>query len=949
MKHITYLILFLSTASLSWSQTGTLSGKVVDKATGEDMIGAILRIEGTSLGAATEFDGTFSIRNIPAGTYQVKCSFVSFTTKLIDGVVIKQGQTTELNISMEELVVEGKAVEIVDFKRTDTEASVLMEMKEAKGVLSGLSAAQIARSQDRDASEVARRIPGVTVVDNRFVVIRGLSERYNAVSLNNALAPSFESDVKSFAFDVIPSQLIDRFLIYKSPAPDLQGEFAGGAVNIFTKTIPDQDLMLSVDMATGIRQGTTFNDFNSNDAQSGTDFLGFDNGARQLPDNFPTNVRDVAEDPLALQALGRSLPNNWGYSTATASPDQRMNVLFGKKLKLAEGIIAGTTTVISYSNTKVAFTSRRMDYNTYDEIAKKSDTIFSYNDRIYQHQARLGIMHNWGFRFGRKHNIDFRNLINQTGLEENTFRTGVNYEEGSDRLEYAYRYNQRFIYSGQLNGKHEVFGSRGTVEWTTGFARTRRSDPDWRRLRYTLPFDAENPVFTAYIPFGAQPFYLGRLWIDMKESKVMGAASYEHKILETGTDTKGQATWFTLKGGMYWEQRDRTFGIRNIGYAAASAFTYSNTAITEAPVDQILQSSNINTTTGLKLDEDTKPADSYRAANTLVAGYAMLNLPYKKWNLTGGVRLEQNKQTLNSFTIQGQPLGVVQDSLMVLPSINLSYNFSEKMLVRAAYGKTVNRPEFRELAPYFFYDFVFNSIYSGNDTLKFSTIDNFDLRWEWYPTATEFVSAGLFYKNFVNPIEMYFAPGGGGGGTRTFIPGNAASAISYGVEVDVRKSMANVFKNKVLQRFSLVANASLIKSDIQLSDRNQDSQVQNTRPMMGQSPYVVNGGLYYQDDNHQLEASVLYNVVGPRIVIVGIPGIPEVYEMQRNLLDLSVTKGFGKSFSIRLGVQDLLNQETILLQDANGDGKLNKQNDQRMQSFRRGAYYTLTLRYRFSK
>jgi TonB-dependent receptor len=327
----------------------------------------------------------------------------------------------------------------------------------------------------------------------------------------------------------------------------------------------------------------------------------------------------------------------------------------------------------------------------------------------------------------------------------------------------------------------------------------------------------------------------------------------------------------------------------------------------------------------------------------------MFNLPLKKWNFTGGLRAEQNRQTLSSFTIQGEPLDIIQDTLLLLPSANLSYNISEKSLVRAAFGKTVNRPEFREMAPYYFYDFVFNSIYSGNSTIKFATVNNYDLRWEFYPRPTELISAGVFYKQFRNPIEMYFLTGAGGGGTRSFIPGNADVATSYGLEVDIRKSLAEVAKSDFLNKLSIVANFSLIKSEVKLAEAGENTGVLNNRPMMGQSPYVVNFGLYYQNDELGLNASAMYNVVGPRIIIVGIPGIPEVFEMPRNLVDLSVTKSIGESWSVRAGVQDLLNQKFNLLQDANGDGKLNTANDQSMQSYRRGAYYSLSIRYQFKK
>ncbi len=952
MRHFLSL-LFSVLAIVSYSQTGQINGKVIDEKSGEELFGAVVQLEGLFIGANTDGFGDYSIKNITPGIYTVECKMTSYHTKKITGVEVKADGLVSLNISLQDITMEIAELEIVAYRDMDTEASVLLELKEAKGVVSGVGSTQIQKSPDRDASEVARRIPGVTIIDNRFVMVRGLTERYNAVMINNALAPSFESDVRSFSFDVIPSSSIERFLIYKSPSPDLPGEFAGGAINVFTKSFPDEEFFLGFDAGIGFRHGTTGKNFMTNVASS-TDWLGYDDGMRQLPSDFPENVRDIT-DPVKLQALGRSLPNNWDNEIVKAPIDGRYAVNFGKKFKLNDKLILGNVTNINYSNTNLNYDSYRKDYNTFDAATSESDTIFSYADNISQKQAKLGVMMNWGLKIGKRHSIEFRNFLNQTGTQENTLRTGTNFEEGSLRKEYAYRYNQRTIFSSQLSGGHEVFGKLGKINWTVSHSLTRRSDPDWRRIRYTLPLDGSFDQYQAYIPFSAQPFYLGRLFINLNEDVWMTGGSYEHK-LKLMKEDKDNELWWTVKGGFYLEDKQRTFGVRNLGYSGSSFSTYSNQDLVTAEVGDILATENINYTNGFKLDEDTKGSDSYTASNSLTAGYLMTSIPYKNFILTGGVRVEHNKQQLNSTTIQNKPLEVIQDSTLILPSANISYNFNEKSLIRAAFGKTVNRPEFRELAPYYFFDFIFNSIYSGNDSLQFATVMNYDVRYERYARPGEFFSVGAFYKDFTNPIEMYFAPGVGSGGTRSFVPGNAPSAISYGVELDLRKSLSGVTSSTLVDKFSVVANASLIKSIIKLDsstssgeDGNINSDVKAERPMMGQSPYVFNGGIYFQDDSLDLGFSVLYNVVGPRIVIVGIPGVPEVYEMQRHTIDMSVSKGITKNWSVKLGVQDILNQDTLLLQDANADGKLNKETDQVMQSFNRGTYFTLTLKYRFTK
>jgi len=422
-------------------------------------------------------------------------------------------------------------------------------------------------------------------------------------------------------------------------------------------------------------------------------------------------------------------------------------------------------------------------------------------------------------------------------------------------------------------------------------------------------------------------------------------ASYEHKIWKTSLESDKNEKWITVKGGTYIEIKDRTFSSRNLGYRMANVMNFDY-SIAYQGLEDILNPENLNNSNGLILDEDTRGADKYEAHNRLFAYYLMTNIPYKKWNLSMGVRRENNRQWLNSADITGQPLTSELDSNLWLPSFNLSYDLSNKTLLRLAYGKTVNRPEFRELAPFSFYDFENNFINSGNPQLLFSTIDNIDFRWEHYPNKTEIISAALFYKQFKNPIEQYFVPGVGSGGTRSFMPGNALSATSYGAEIDIRKSLAQL-RNSFLQNLVIVGNASYIISNIELSQQGIETGLNANRLMLGQSPYIVNAGIYYDNDSTGWQFSALYNVIGPRIAIVGIPGIPEVYEMPRNIIDLSVTKQLDNGLSVRIGVQDILNQSFYLLQDANNDQVFSKENDQVMQQFKRGAYFTFGVQYKF--
>ena len=925
---LTFAFSFLCLAA---AQGAVIKGKVIDAETGKSLYGAIVRVDGKQIGAVTEFDGSFEFKYASDEPFVVVASMVSY--KPWTKEVTPNEKEVVLNVRLESNLVMMNTVTVTTKRLTHTESAVLMEMKKLNSIASAVSAQQISKSQDRDAAEVARRIPGVTVIENRFVMVRGLTERYNAVLLNNVIAPSVEADAKAFSFDLVPSNMIDRFIIYKSPSPDLPGEFAGGVIKIHTRNIPDNN-QLAVTYTSGIRTGTTFQNFALNPG-SPTDWLGFDNGYRDLPADFPANLRDLdPDDKVTLSRIGQSLQNTWTYTMMHARPDHRAGINFARRFKFGRFQL-GNITSISYSITNSHYTSNRLDYNSFDSATQTSDTIFHYVDDVYSSRARIGVMHNWSLSTSENNIFEFKNLLNQAGDNETILREGFNYEAGQERREYSFRYTERMIYSGQLSGIHKTSDDGNNLDWTLGYSTAYRNEPDWRRVRHSRPLDDTLQPFAMYVHTSANPFFLGRLYFNVNESNKLGSVNYERVL---SPEQKSRVP--KVKVGGYYENRDKQFSVRNLGYAVSNIFNF-DWDIIALPLDSVFAPENIDTLRGLKIDEDTKPSDSYLASSRLAAGYGMLTLPIKRFTVVAGARMENHLQTLNSNQYNGDTVIVNNNVMSVLPSVNVSYHFGERMLIRAAYGRTVNRPEFRELAPLYFYDFVFNAIYTGEDSLLTPTIDNFDLRWELYKRPGEVISVAAFYKRFVNPIEMYFVPGVGSLGTRTFSFDNAPEAVSIGTEVEIRKSFKDVIKGiNFLDGFSVLLNASMIRSNIILSDDSAFA-MQRQRPMMGQSPYIVNAGVYYQNDSIRIQASLLYNLIGPRVVIVGIPGIPEVYEMPSGNLDLSISKGFGKHMDVRFVAQNILNRAFVLLQDANEDGVLDKETDQMMQHYQRGTYYTL--------
>ena len=360
------------------------------------------------------------------------------------------------------------------------------------------------------------------------------------------------------------------------------------------------------------------------------------------------------------------------------------------------------------------------------------------------------------------------------------------------------------------------------------------------------------------------------------------------------------------------------------------------------PIDQLFNPQNFNTVTGIKIDEQTNPNDSYQASNNLIAAYLSANFAVsKRFNIIAGLRGEQNAQKLKSFDLLGKPINYDNSRLDLLPSLNFTYNFTEKSLLRLAYGKTLNRPEFRELAPFSFYDFVNNRTISGNSNLKNANIQNFDLRFENYPTPSELFSIAAFYKSFTNPIEVIFDSGANPILNFT----NAQSAYSTGLEAEMRKNLSASLPNTFLGKTSLVFNASYIFSRVKLDPSIAATQSDN-RPLQGQSPYIINAGLNYNDTKKGLQLNINYNVIGKRIFAVGnnFPiSYPDWYEMPRNVIDFNFSKEISKTIMIKGGVTDLLNQDNYILQNGNQDTSFDKGSDQIIQSYVPGRVISLGI------
>lgn len=931
--YLSALAFFL--VNLAFAQSGTIKGVVKDARTGETIIGANVRIEGTLTGVATGLDGDFEITRVEPGKYTIVVSFISYKTMRFEDVQVLPEKATVMNVILEEDMGDLNEVVVVASRESGSNIAVISEIRKSLQVVSGISADQIRLSQDGNAAQVMKRVSGVSIVDNKFVRVRGVDDRYNVVMINNSIAPTTQVDKRTFSFDLIPSENLDRMMIYKSASPEVPGDFAGGMIKVYTKNTVDEDFF-NVGMGVGFRQGTSFNNYQQT-AGSKTDWLGFDSN-RGLPAAFPSTDRLLSVstgNPLRAGA-GQMLSNNYRLESSNALPDGSLGFAFGKNWSIG-GRRLSTVTSASISQSYQNFLAERSRY-FFPEPGRPTEKRDEYFDQNFTKTNEVGIMSNWMLRLNANNKIEFRNLFNQSGFNETILRSGRDVIQRPDGAQdYAFRYESKRLYTGQLEGTHFFNNEKTKWNWVLGGNYLHHDEPDFRRFRTFLDTrGSEQGEFLLIDPPSSSPQDMGRYYGNLTEMGAVQGLNFEKKFAGAEKDRPR-----ILRAGYLVDYKMRDFSARYITtFFPGFHDQTERERLVRLPIDQAFAPENYRQFTGWLVQEGTRPSDSYDASTFISAGYVGGVYPIGNFNLSGGVRTEYSVQDLNSAN-DARRVNVTNTELAVLPSFNLDYNFSKKSLIRGGYGRTVNRPEFREFAPFLYYSFEMIAGFFGNPDLQMATIDNVDLRYEIYPSEGETISVGAFYKNFSNPIEKVQQ---NITETLQFTYANADNAQVYGVEVEARKAMSNVTSAPFIKNLSFNVNASLIWSEVFLG-QNVAFEA-NRRALQGQSPYVVNAAMYYIDPVSNFQASLAYNVQGPRIFVAGNVNNPSIYELQRHALDLTVSKTFSERTTLKFGIQDLLNFQYRFYQDSNFDKKIDTSVDDPMYLWRKGSLFSLSLNYR---
>jgi TonB-dependent receptor len=905
---------------------GKILGKVIDKKTGEELIGVTIVIEGTSFGGATDYEGNFIIGNVKPGLYNLIASYVSYSKKTLKGIEVKSGENTSVSISLEESQKELNEVVIqADLKR-ETASALLIQQKKSTSISDGVSADMIKKTPDATTGDVMKRVSGASIQDNKFAIIRGLNDRYNTAYINGAPLPSSESDRKAFSFDIIPSNMLDNMVINKSATPDLPGDFSGGLITINTKDIPDKKFT-STSVGFSYHSISTFKEGNTYNGGK-TDWLGVDDGTRALPSGIPErgsyngqtiedkiNSSQKFNDDWKTQRIS-SLPLNYSFQLAG-----------GNSYTLRKKDHFGFIISASYSNSmKNSYVERNQFNRPID--ANDNQITRSYQDTITKNETLMGIMANFGYKIGNNHKISFKNAYTINGEDQTILRSGFD-DYTSEQMPLVrntyYNFSQSKLLTSQLIGEHYLTSYKTKVKWVLNNNIIDRQIPDFRRFStFSTLMDAGTGEYTPYAAkiTNSNPdiTQMGRFYSSLNE--VIQSAGID---LSRGLEfASGKKVKTEAKVGGFIQSRRRDFEARAFAPILKLSGLERNKFL-EGSLDTMFLSNKYNE--NFYFDEDFRAQDVYTASSNLKAGYLMLDQRiYGRIRAVYGVRFESYNQKLNSFALNSNPPQPISGDTIFndwLPSINLTYELTEKVNIRASAFKSVARPEFREIAPFAFFDFNLNTVVTGKPSLVRSRIQNYDLRFEYYPGEGQLMSFSLFYKDFKNPIENVYE----------FIGSDAtqgyssdAKANNYGFELEVRKNFGFVDEwadTKWMRNMSFTCNYAYIVSKVVLDESVSLSKF-GSRPLQGQSPYILNTSLQYFEPKTALSAALFVNRVGRRISFVRAKNgeVPDLWENPRTVVDFSVSKRIVKGLEVKFSINDLLAQDLVFYQDNNDNGKL---------------------------
>lgn len=883
------------------AETPTLTGRISSRDDKAPLAGAEVTVPALKLVAIADDEGRFSL-SLPPGVHTLRVVADLHKPARVKNVRVVPGRVSNVDVALEPDESAMEELSAVEYEPDrNTAAGQVALRRNAAGATDAVGAQDIAKSPDRSAADAVRRVVGASVVEGRYIVVRGLGDRYTSSLVDGLPVPSTEPDRTAVPLDMFPSLVISDLSIKKTYTPDLPGQFAGGTLDIRTRKAPDKFTFLAT-LGLGLNSETSFVRRPSYVGGS-LDWLGIDDGTRKLPSELPqeriTRLRpDGTVDPNLTQ-YGKALATPIALTDAMSLPSGTGSLLVGDTLKLGTQSL-GYVASLGYTR---RFQRRKDEtLRTYGIDPQRPGELVRFNDYRVDTGTDTVTLAGYGsleWKPSPDHTVGFIGLLSRNAEIEARRITGYNDEQQAEVRDERQRFVARQLMYGQLRGDHKVRAlANGEIGWSLGYGRATSSDPDLRESVYVA--DPEQGFSFREGTQSGQHFFATQ----GETTRTVGL-SYKQPIHEGTLPIK-------VELGGTGTLRGRSFDARRFRYIRART---AGPEVFRRPPGELFTPDNVGP--ALELEEWTRPTDVYAAKYDVVGGYFMADVsPHERVRVVLGERVEKSLQSIDSFDpFAATSTERVTSSLErtdLLPSANVTFKTSERTNLRFAVSRTVSRPQLRELAPFIFSDFFGAREILGNPDLDRARIVNLDARAEFFPGEAQVLSASFFYKSFDSPIEPIILPTSRG----VLSYANAKGAVNAGVELEARKSLS--FVHRTLDELSLLGNLTLVHSRVELDPVAAGIQTSQSRPLAGQSPFVVNLALDWEHTKTKTRARLLYNVYGARISQVGQNGLPDVYEQPRHLVDASVGQGIGEHVDLKLSVENLFNAPVRFSQGESG-------------------------------
>lgn len=903
-KNITLIAAILLASSL-YSQNGFLRGQVIDGSTGEPLFGATVVKVGTTNGAVADFDGNYSL-SLPAGNHTIAFQSVGFVTITKENVVVTEGETTSLEVVLGEDVQQLATVTVTAEVVRDNDIGMLLVQKKSINTVDGISSGTFKKVGDSNLSAAMGRVTGVSVQSGKYVYVRGLGDRYTKTAINGMIIPGLDPDRNDVQIDIFPTGILENVVVYKTFSPNLTGDFTGGLVDIQTKSFPDQK-STSVSLSLGFNPNMHFNSNYLKYDGSSTDFLGFDNGARDLPVNPDVDIESNNENTkLFNSTLGGERATsamNTGFSFSHRNQVQKNNITWGYNA------------LFTYSNRVnhfEGFERRRYERDiTGEEVELLRDYTaagdLSSNEVLWSGLVSLVAK-------TKNHTIGTNFLKIENGVSSALKRTRNNSSLNNPTFLYndILTYTDRSMFNNITHGKHQFGKLR--FSWANSLIFSNQHEPDYRETAINLD-DGELGFRNGGL--------INRFWRNLEEVNESARFDFDYELNEKNK----------VKAGATFSIRNRDFNVYQYTYQNRNSSNVDSTN----PND-LLQDDNIISDTrpnGLAIERFAAPeAFSYNGGQTGFAAYLMHETHLtEKFKSIYGLRLEKTKMIYSGLVERNDDSGVsdfltdqeVLDETNLLPSLSFIYSLNEDMNLRASYNKTLARPSFKEKSEILLQDPISQIIFSGNIDLRQSEINNYDLRWEYFFRPGELFSTSLFYKDFTDHIALVAFDNV----PNQIAPRNVGDAKAFGAEFELRKRLS--FLGSSFENIMFGSNLSFIYSKVdrqtvpvnkvglseyqsEVDYRNTDQGVERYRNMSLQAPYSVNAFLNYESNENGITANLSYNVQGETLTYVSASNVPEVYTRPFHSFNMQISKNFGEeqNSSVSLSAKNLFNDDNEL-------------------------------------